>query len=151
MNKKNTDEVISRTWNWNHHMKGCICRSSLHFELLLPPSPCSVLHPELSADTSVLWKVSLRGVWGHGLIACDMLTWLLWLTWPPNIQPPLARSMLDALCALSQRPSLPEETPQMFPPPLQSVCRLMGVWCTMAAWCVLFIWSCTHICIMKVQ
>lgn len=101
-------------------------------------SLCSVLHPECFCRTSVHWKVSLRGVWGHCLIACDMLTWLLWLTWPQTF----SHCQPDQWWRLSElshsgQIHLPEETPWMFPQlqPVVWLCR------TMAAWCMLFICS----------
>lgn len=100
-NQTDRDEVISIRAK-NHHIKGCIFWSSLLCETLLPQSPlCSP--SRALCHTSVLWKTSPRGVWGHCLIACDMLTWLLWLTWPPNIQPLSARSVVEALFALPLR------------------------------------------------
>lgn len=134
MNRKKTqvNEVISRREKWNHHMKACVYLRRCCLRL------CSVLHPECSCRTPVHREASLRGVWGHRLIACDMLTWLLWLTQPRTF----SQRQSDQWWTLSELSHsghihLPEKTLQMFPSPQPVVwfCR------TMAAWCMLFICS----------
>lgn len=124
------DEIAT----WNAEPVG-----PLFFDMLLPPS--SLCSPSRAfCHSSVHWKVFSWGAWGHLLIACDMLTWLLWLTWLQTY----SHCWPDQCWrAFPHRPNVSSwrDLPACFFPSLWPVtwyCRVLN---TMAAWCMLFIWS----------
>lgn len=122
--------VISWKWNEITTWKPASARP---LSSVLPPSPCSVLHPELSVALLFAGRC-LRGASGDTV----QLPVTCWLDSCDSRGPrTFSHCQPDqwwrlSECSHSAQVHLPEQTPQMFPS-LQPVSWFSVVWCSTAA------------------